>query len=391
MSTATSTPNESTLVNILDAASGGAWISFEEGLEIYRHSSTQDLVAAATKRTTQLWGGKGSDRTYLMYYLLNYSNVCAENCTFCNYWAPANHENAWTYNFEDVKDSLQQYYDYGGRVILFQGGNNYAINDFSYYTTFLSKIREHFPEFYVFGTSPTEIYFWSSHHKMSVGQILSELRAAGLKGIAGAGGEIGHQAIRDLMFKRKVPFETWLDIMDEACSYGLTSSASMMFGTFDGLDERFEAEMCRLEHMEKLRQRQGKTSQYMAFVAWPYQPNQARIRDKAVPHDDYIRTMCMARLFMRNFPNLQSSYLSLNKQQFQDSLDYAINCSGGILYTPELVTGAVDANPNDLSRKQIIEWINDGGHVAQERDYYGRKLNDPYTGRSHLSNLAVDK
>ena len=111
----------------------------------------------------------------------------------------------------------------------------------------------------------------------------------------------------------------------------------------------------------------------------------------AVSHDEYIRVMSMARLFMRNFPTLQSSYLSFNQQQFQDSLGYAVNCAGGILYTPELVTGSVDANPNDLSRKQIIEWINGGGYKAQERDYYGRKLNDPYTGRSHLSNQAVDK
>ena len=391
MSTTKTKPTEATLIDILDAAAMGKWISFEEGLEVYRHASTDDLKAAATKRTSQLWGGKGSDRTYLMYYLLNYSNVCAENCTFCNYWAPAHSKKAWTYNFENVEKSLQAYYDYGGRVILFQGGNNYAINDFSYYTTFLSKIKESFPEFYVFGTSPTEIYFWSNHYKMSVAQILKELKAVGLRGIAGAGGEIGHQPIRDKMFKRKVPFETWLDIMDEACAHGLTSSASMMYGTFDGHDEQFEAEFCRLEHMEKLRQRQGKTSHYMAFVAWPYQPNQARIRDEAAPHDEYIRVMSMARLFMRNFPNLQSSYLSLNKEQFQDSLSYAVNCSGGILYTPELVTGSVDANPNDLSRKQIIEWINDGGYLAQERDYYGRKLNDPYTGRSHLSNQAVDK
>jgi len=375
----------------MESASQGAWLSFEQGLEIYRHASTEDLITAATKRTSQLWGGKGSDRTYLMYYLLNYSNVCAENCTFCNYWAPANSERAWTYHFEDVYDSLQAYYNYGGRVVLFQGGNNYAINDFGYYTTFLGKIKEHFPEFYVFGTSPTEIHFWSNHHNMKVPQILKELKAVGLRGIAGAGGEIGHQPIRDLMFKRKVSFETWLDIMDEACAHGLTSSASMMYGTFDGLDDRFEAEYCRLEHMEKLRQRQGKTSQYMAFVAWPYQPNQERIRDIAAPHDEYIRAMCMARLYMRNFPNLQSSYLSLSKQQFQASLGYAINCSGGILYTPELVTGAVKANPNDLSRRQIIDWINTGGYQAQERDYYGRKLNDPYTGRSHFSNLAIDK
>jgi 2-iminoacetate synthase ThiH len=126
-------------------------------------------------------------------------------------------------------------------------------------------------------------------------------------------------------------------------------------------------------------------------VAWPYQPNQDRIREKAAPHEEYIRLMCMARLFMRNFPNLQSSYLSLSKEQFQDSLGYAINCSGGILYTPELVTGSVGANPNELSRTQIIDWIDSAGYAAEERDYYGRLLSDPYTGRSSLSNQAIDR
>lgn len=374
---------------LLDKAANGGWLEFEEGLFLYRNASTEDLRYAATQRTEQLWGGKGSPRTYLLYHLLNYSNVCAENCTFCNYWAGSNSPEAWTYTFEDVREELQSFYDYGGRVILFQGGNNYAIKDFSYYTTFISKIVEHFPEFYVYGASPTEIFFWSNHHGMPVPEIVRQLKEAGLRGVAGAGGEIAHQPIRDLMFKRKVVFETWLDIMDEACAQGLSSSASMMFGTYDGLDERFEAEYCRLEHMELLRQRQARTSHYRAFVAWPYQPNQGRIRKSPAPHDEYIRVMCMARLFMRNFPNLQSSYLSLNRSQLQDSLEYAVNCTGGILFTPELVTGSVGANPNQLSRANVMEWIEGAGYRPEERDYYGRILSDPYTGRSPLSNQAV--
>ena len=368
---------------LLDKAANGGWLEFEEGLFLYRNASTEDLRYAATQRTEQLWGGKGSPRTYLLYHLLNYSNVCAENCTFCNYWAGSNSPEAWTYTFEDVREELQSFYDYGGRVILFQGGNNYAIKDFSYYTTFISKIVEHFPEFYVYGASPTEIFFWSNHHGMPVPEIVRQLKEAGLRGVAGAGGEIAHQPIRDLMFKRKVVFETWLDIMDEACAQGLSSSASMMFGTYDGLDERFEAEYCRLEHMELLRQRQARTSHYRAFVAWPYQPNQGRIRKSPAPHDEYIRVMCMARLFMRNFPNLQSSYLSLNRSQLQDSLEYAVNCTGGILFTPELVTGSVGANPNQLSRANVMEWIEGAGYRPEERDYYGRILSDPYTGRSN--------
>ena len=371
--------SDSECATLLDKAKVGQWLTFEEGLHIYRHASTQDLIHAATQRTQMIWGGKGSPRTYLLYYLLNYSNVCAENCTFCNYWAGANSPKAWTYNFEDVQEDLQKYYDYGGRVILFQGGNNYAIKNFDYYTTFISKMVEHFPEFYVYGTSPTEIFFWSNHHQMSIPEIFRQLKQAGLRGIAGAGGEIAHQPIRDLMFKRKVQFSTWLDIMDEACAHGLSSSASMMFGTYDGKDAQFEAEYCRLEHMDLLRERQGHTSHYRAFVAWPYQPNQERIRDKAAPHEEYIRLMCMARLYLRNFQNLQSSYLSLNREQFQASLDYAVNCSGGILYTPELVTGSVGANPNELSRAQIIQWIAGAGYKPEERDYYGRILSDPYT------------
>lgn len=378
-------------VRLLDFSSHGGWLSFEEGLYLYKNASTEDLKTAASRRMEQLWGGKGSSRTYLMYYLLNYSNVCAENCTFCNYWAGDGTSKAWTYTFKDVEKDLQAYYGYGGRVILFQGGNHYGMEDFSYYTTFLNDIREHFPEILVFGASPTEIFFWSNKYHMSIAKVISELKAAGLKAVAGAGGEIANQDIRNLMFKRKVRFETWLDIMDEACAQGLSSSASMMFGTYDGLDERFDAERCRLEHMDLLRSRQGNTAHYRAFVAWPYQPNQERIREKPVGHEEYVRLMCIARLYLRNFPNLQSSYLSLNKEQFGESLSYAVNCSGGILYTPELVTGSVDASPNDLSREQIIDWISQAGYKAEERDYFGRLVSDPYTGRSPLANQSVSK
>lgn len=382
---------DNTSIDILDKASSGKWLEFDEGLHIYKNASTEDLKKASTKRLNQLWGGKNSPRTYLMYYLLNYSNVCAENCTFCNYWAGDKTPDAWTYTFDDVKDSLDKYYAYGGRVILFQGGNNYAIDDFSYYTTFLNKIKEHYPEILVFGTSPTEIYFWANKYKMSIPQVISELKGAGLKAIAGAGAEIAHQPIRDLMFTRKVKFEQWLDIMDEAGAQGLSSSASLMYGTYDGIDERFDPEFCRLEHMDLLRKRQGKTSHYRAFVAWNYQPNEGKIRSKPTDHEEYIRVVCMARLFMRNFPNIQSSYLSLNEEQVGDSLNYAINCIGGVLYTPELVTGSVGAAPNDLSRKKIINWIDKAGFKAEERDYYGRILSDPYTGRSELANQLVER
>jgi cyclic dehypoxanthinyl futalosine synthase len=391
MSEAKATVSNAEITTLLEKASHGGWLSFEEGLEMYRGASTEDLLTAAKVRMSELWGGKGGQRTYMLYHLLNYSNVCAENCTFCNYWAPANSEKAWTHNFEDVQETLQAFHDYGGRIIMFQGGNNYAIKDFDYYTTFLNKIRENFPDIYVYGASPTEIHFWADHHDMSVREIISTLKGAGLKGIAGAGGEIAHQPIRDLMFKRKVKFKVWLDIMDEACAQGLSSSASMMFGTFDGLDDRFEAEFCRLEHLDLLRQRQGYTSHYRAFVAWPYQPNQARIRDEAAPHEEYVRLMCMARLYLRNFPTMQSSYLSLSKEQFQHSLDYAVNCAGGILFTPELVTGSVGADPNDLSREHIMEWIKGAGYQPEERDYYGRVLSDPYTGFTAQANQALAK
>lgn len=386
--TAKSTDAE--VCSLLDRAAAGGWLEFDEGLHIYKHASTEDLKAASTKRMTKLWGGPGSVRTYMMYYLLNYSNVCGENCTFCNYWAGDGSEKAWTYTFKDVQPSLEAYHNYGGRVILFQGGNHYGMDDFSYYTTFLNDIREAFPDMLVFGTSPTEIYFWSNKYGLSVEKIISELKAAGLKAIAGAGAEIAHQAIRDKMFKKKVHFKTWLDIMDEAWAQGLSSSASMMYGTYDGLGE-FDAEFCRLEHMHLLRERQGRTSFYRAFVAWPYQPNREKIREKPASYEEYIRVISMARLYMRNFPIIQSSYLSLNKEQFGESMTYGVNCAGGILYTPELVTGSVGAAPNDLSRKQIIEWIDAAGYKPEERDYYGRMLSDPYTGYSEKSNMALVK
>lgn len=327
----------------------------------------------------------------MMYYLLNYSNVCGENCSFCNYWAAADSPQAWTYDFSDVRDKLEAYHNYGGRIVMFQGGNHYAMEDFSYYTRFLNELREHFPDMLIFGCSPTEIHFWAKKYAMSVEQVIRELKGAGLRAVAGAGGEIAHQPIRDLMFRNKVRFDDWLDIMDEACAQGLSSSASMMFGTYDGLDERFPAEYCRLEHLHLLRERQSRTSHYRAFVAWPYQPNRERIRPRAVDHEEYVRLMCMARLYMRNFPTLQSSYLSLSREQFGQSLTYAINCAGGILYTPELVTGSVGANPNDLSRVQIIDWIEAAGYLPEERDYYGRILSDAYTGKSSLTNRRVEK
>ncbi len=378
-------------LGLLERAENGTWLTFEEGLHIYKRAASADLRAAAGRRMAGLWGGKGQPRTYMMYHLLNYSNVCGENCSFCNYWAPAGGAKAWTHNFEDVRPVLEAYWNYGGRVVLFQGGNNYEIGSFSYYTDFLDAMRQRFPDMLVFGCSPTEIHFWSGKYGLPVPKIIAELKAAGLRAIAGAGGEIAHQPIRDLMFKNKVRFGDWLDIMDEAAAQGLSASASMMFGTYDGLDDRFDAEYCRLEHLHLLRERQARTAHYRAFVAWPYQPNKGRIRRKPVPHEEYVRLMSVARLYLRNFPNLQSSYLSLTREQFGASLDYAVNCAGGILYTPELVTGAVGANPNDLSRAQIIEWIAAAGYRPEERDYYGRLLVDPYTGRTPLSNLSLPK
>ncbi|MBF0245446.1 MAG: hypothetical protein HQL31_09280 [Planctomycetes bacterium] len=366
------------ILSLLKKASAGGVLSFDEGLELYRRASTRALVQAATQRTARLWGGKGGVRTYMLYLLVNYTNVCTCACTFCNFSVSPGSPKARRSSMEGLRPLLESYHKAGGRIVMIQGGHDEEIASFSHYTSLVKGLLRLYPDLLVFGFSPSEIAFWSRKYALSRETILSELKAAGLRAIAGGGAEIAHEPIRKLICPGKVPFGEWLEIMEAAAASGLMASASMMYGTYDGADERFEAEFCRLEHMDLLRQSQSRHGQFRAFVTWPYQPNQGRIRAQPAPYEDYVRVLSMARLYMGNFPNIQSSYLSLTREQFAESLAYGSNCAGGLLFTPELVTGSVGANPNHLNRSQMEEWIRAGGFVPEERDYYGRLLSDPY-------------
>lgn len=346
-------------------------LTFEKALQLYRSASTQTLRMMGTSRTGDLFGNK---RTYMRYYLLNYSNQCAYRCAFCGFRA-GEEQKPWRLEYDDVRQTLEQYEADGGDAVMFQGSCDDAVEDFGWYLDYVSAISGNHPSLTVFGASPTEVLFWAKKYRMPAERVLSELRSVGLRGLAAAGAEIADEKIRKEICPEKPDFSQWLDLMEAAGEAGMGASASLMYGTLDGLGEH-DAVKCRLDHLHRLRECQDRgRAKFHAFVAWPYQPVRKKLRTKPADYEEYVRLMCLARLYLDNFPSLQSSYLSLNREQFGESLGYAVNCAGGVLYTPEKVTGAAGANPNHLTVEGMKEWIRSAGFepVFKKHPLSGRK------------------
>jgi cyclic dehypoxanthinyl futalosine synthase len=351
--------------DLLQRAGKLEWLSQEEGLFLFKNASTAELMYAANElRKIQVPHGKV---TWQIDRNVNTTNVCIANCKFCNFFRRPGHEDSYITDIETYKQKIEETFRYGGDQLLLQGGHHPELG-LSFYTDLFRQLKTLYPKLKLHSLGPPEIAHIAKLEGMTHTQVLSALMEAGLDSLPGAGAEILNDRVRRLISKGKCGGQEWLDVMRAAHQLNLSSSATMMFGHVETLEERFE-------HLVWIRQVQSEKPAnavgFIAFIPWPFQDDGTLLKKirgitNNVTGDEYIRMIALSRIMLPNIRNIQASWLTIGKQVAQICLHAGANDFGSIMIEENVVSAA--GAPHRFTSKTIQESIREAGFEPKLRN-----------------------
>jgi cyclic dehypoxanthinyl futalosine synthase len=345
--------------NLLDKAVAGQRLTPEEGLQLLESHDLAALGRAADEVTRRLH--PENYRTYNIDRNINYTNVCTAVCDFCAFYRTPKSPEGYVLEHEEIYQKIAETVELGGDQILMQGGLH---PDFKleWYEDLLRGIKERFPRVNIHGFSPPEIYHFTKVSKLPLRTVLERLRAAGLGSLPGGGAEILVDRVRHAITRGKVLTDDWLDVNRVWHELGGRSTATMMFGHVETLAER-------IEHLDRLRQLQDETGGFTAFICWTFQPehsDMAHIRPAGAY--EYLRTNAVSRLYLDNFANIQSSWVTQGLKTGQLALLYGANDMGSLMIEENVVAEA--GTVHHLSLEEIREAIAELGYTPRQRNVF---------------------
>jgi cyclic dehypoxanthinyl futalosine synthase len=285
--------------------------------------------------------------TFVVDRNINYTNVCVTDCGFCAFYRrPGDTFDSYLLSNDVILEKIQETIDLGGTAALLQGGHHPDL-DISYYQDLFTTIKQRFPTFHLHALSPPEIQHIARRSKMTVTDVLTTLRDAGMDSLPGGGGEILTDRVRRIIAPKKTKADDWLDIMETAQRLGMSTTASMMYGHADLLGDR-------VEHMRRVRELQDRTHGFRAFISWTFQPGNtalSQLLDAGIlPHAqylhpkptpfEYLKTQAVSRIYLDNFANVQSSWVTQGMKIGQTALYYGANDLGSIMIEENVVSSA---------------------------------------------------
>lgn len=314
----------------------------------------------------EAYEGRGNEVvTYIVDRNVNYTNVCNVYCKFCAFYRTEKDADHYVLGLEEIDAKLDELAAVGGVQVLLQGGHHPKL-DIQYYLTLLAHIREKYPQINVHGFSPPEFQHFSKVFGMPLREVISTFREAGLGSIPGGGGEILVDRVRDRIAPLKCKTDQWLEVMRTAHELGLRSSATMMFGHVETLDDR-------IEHLERLRQLQDETGGFTAFICWTFQSENTRLRAETVTPVEYLRMQAIARIYLDNFENIQSSWVTQGPRIGQVALRYGANDFGSVMMEENVVSSA--GASFRLNAAEIERLIREAGYQPHRRSTWYQLIN----------------
>jgi len=402
-------------------------LSDADALALYSDLSIHELGRRALARTQELH--PRPYRTYVVDRNINYANVCTARCTFCNFYRKPGDAEAYVLSYEAIGRKIEELLAIGGTQILMQGG---LVPDashpsgqglpFDWYLDLLCFIKRNYPTVHVHAFSPPEIWAFHQLYRMPLRDVLLRLREAGLDTVPGGGAEILVDCVRRKIGRGKCLTDAWLAVMRTAHQLGMKTSATMMFGHIETIPER-------IEHLRRLRDLQDETGGFTAFIHWPFQPEgtplgrwkgpsgendvagqpildfgfsildlqtrtaanpaiqnpKSKIQDARRTPDgehlfladahEYLRMLALARLYLDNIPNIQSSWVTMGPKIGQLALFFGANDMGSVMMEENVVSAA--GTTYRLDEAEIRRLITDAGWTPQQRDQYYQPVSPP--------------
>ncbi|WP_422930900.1 cyclic dehypoxanthinyl futalosine synthase [Singulisphaera sp. PoT] len=349
----------STVAAILQRVVEGERLSFDDGVTLLRSADLLDLGRAADAVCRRLH--PEPYRTYNIDRNINYTNVCTAVCDFCAFYRKVNDTDAYVLERDVLLDKIRETVELGGDQILMQGGLHPHLK-MEWYEELLHDIKSHFPQVNIHGFSPPEIHHFTKVTKLPLKVVLERLKAAGLGSLPGGGGEILVDRVRKAMTRGKVMTDDWLNVHRVWHELGGRSTATMMFGHIETLEER-------IEHLERCRQLQDETGGLTAFISWTFQPEHTEMADvPAAGSFEYLRTQAISRLYLDNVPNIQSSWVTQGPKIGQIALYFGANDMGSLMIEENVVASA--GTVYYLSLQEIRRAIRESGYIPRQRNVF---------------------
>jgi cyclic dehypoxanthinyl futalosine synthase len=351
--------------DLLKKAMAFEFLTVEEGMFLFENAALTDLMYVANElRKIQVPHGKV---TWQIDRNVNTTNVCTANCKFCNFFRIPGHADAYITDIETYKQKIKETIAYGGDQLLLQGGHHPELG-LSFYVNLFKELKSLYPNIKLHTLGPPEVAHITKLEKSTHHEVLKALQEAGMDSLPGAGAEILTDRVRRLISKGKCGAQEWLDVMHEAHKLNITTSATMMFGHVETLQERFE-------HLEKIREVQSRKPEdakgFLAFIPWTFQDADtllAKIRGvhNLTTSEEYIRMIAMSRIMLPNVKNIQASWLTVGKEVAQICLQAGANDFGSIMIEENVVSAA--GAPHRFTSKTIQESIRSAGFEPQLRN-----------------------
>ena len=355
------------VARVLDKAVEGRRLTPQEGLLLL--AECDDLTAlgqaadAVTRRLhPEPW------RTYNIDRNINYTNICSATCDFCAFYRRLNDADAYVIEREELYRKIEETVALGGDQILLQGGFHPKL-PLSWYEELLRDIKSRFPQVNIHGFSPAEIWHFTKVFKLPVREVLVRLKEAGLGSLPGGGAEILVDRVRRQITRGKCMSQQWLEVCRQWHQLGGRGTATMMFAHVETLADR-------IEHLEQIRRLQDETGGFTAFICWTFQPENTQMSHipKAGAHE-YLKTQAVARLYLDNVPNIQSSWVTQGLKVGQLALFYGANDMGSLMIEENVVSAA--GTVYHLTLEQIQDAIRQAGYQPRRRNVFYELIDDP--------------
>jgi cyclic dehypoxanthinyl futalosine synthase len=328
---------------LADAILAGARVTDEDAVLLLRCRDLLGLGALATERRQIQVPGRLV--TYVVDRNINYSNVCITGCDFCAFHRSPGSSEAYLLSREEVFSKIEETIAQGGTAIMMQGGLHPDL-EITYFEDLFSAIKSRYP-ITIHSLSPPEILHIARVSGLTVRQTLERLQAAGLDSLPGGGAEILVDRVRAAVAPKKARTGEWLGVMREAQLLGMGTTATMMFGGVETLEER-------VEHMRRIRDLQDETGGFRAFIPWTFQSGNTVLEGMVPPATavDYLTTLAVSRIYLDNVPNIQASWVTQGLKVGQVALHFGANDLGSTMIEENVVAAAgvtFRANAEELS------------------------------------------
>jgi cyclic dehypoxanthinyl futalosine synthase len=296
--------------------------------------------------------------TFVVDRNVNYTNVCESQCRFCAFYRQADATDAYLLDYETIHGKIAELVAFGGTQLLMQGGLHPTLT-IEWFEELFAQIRQRFPAVQIHSLSPAEVIHIARLSEISMAECLRRLQKAGLASVPGGGAEVLVDAVRKEISPNKIGWRDWAAVMEEAHALGMRTTATMMFGSRESPEDI-------VEHLFRVREIQGRSGGFTAFIPWTFQPTNTELGGETASGIEYLRVLALSRIVLDNVDNVQASWVTQGARMAQVALFFGANDLGGTMLEENVVAAAGCAF--SLSQEEVVEIARGAGFIPAKRN-----------------------